>query len=89
MFFEFFICYCYPAQDLTDEADKLSESIYSSRWYDYPIYQKDVLMLTGKTQIQVIFTVGGILKLDLPTGMAAIKTMFSYSMFLRTMTMIN
>ncbi|VEN46151.1 unnamed protein product, partial [Callosobruchus maculatus] len=70
MFFEFFICYCYPAQDLTDEADKLSESIYSSGWYDYPIHQKDVLMLTGKTQIQVIFTVGGILKLDLPTGMA-------------------
>nr|CAI5862277.1 unnamed protein product [Callosobruchus analis] len=70
IFFEFFVCYCYPAQDLTVDAEQLANSIYFSEWYKYPNHCKEILMLVGKSQIRVVFTAGGLLELDLPTGMA-------------------
>ncbi|CAH1995064.1 unnamed protein product [Acanthoscelides obtectus] len=89
MFFEFFICFCYPAQDLTAGAEKLANSIYFSDWSEYPNHHREILLLLGKSQIRVVFTAGGLLEVDLKTGMAALKSVFSYSMFLRTMTMID
>nr|CAI5824709.1 unnamed protein product [Callosobruchus analis] len=62
MFFEFFICFCYPAQDLTAAAEKLANSIYFSDWYDYPNHHKEILMLIGKSQIRVVFMAGGLLE---------------------------
>nr|XP_023019279.1 uncharacterized protein LOC111508090 [Leptinotarsa decemlineata] len=85
MFFEFFVCYCLPAQHLADEVDKLSENIYCSKWYKYPQYSKDVLILVGKFQLKMLISAGGFANIDLKTGFAALKTMVSYCMFLRTM----
>ncbi|VEN36223.1 unnamed protein product [Callosobruchus maculatus] len=88
-FFVFFICYCYPAQELTTEAENLAESVYACEWYNFPEFQKDVLILLGKSRIKVAFNMGGILDLNLETGMAAVKAILSYSMFLRTMTLLE
>nr|CAH7750487.1 unnamed protein product [Callosobruchus chinensis] len=59
MFFEFFICYCFPAQ---------------AKWYENmtssSTYAKATLLLQGKSQIKVMFTVGGFLHLNLQTGLA-------------------
>nr|CAI5847028.1 unnamed protein product [Callosobruchus analis] len=89
MFFEFFICYCCPAQELKDEAELLSESLYFNNWHLHPAYYKDIAIFLGKSRIQVIYSAGGLMNLDLQTGMAAVKTMVSYSMFLQTMTQLE
>ncbi|CAH2002728.1 unnamed protein product [Acanthoscelides obtectus] len=90
MFFEFFICYCIPAQALIDESEKLVEGLYNSNWYEHmgssASYGKAMTLLQGKSQMRVMFTIGGFLNLNMQTGLAAVKTMVSYSMFLKTMT---
>nr|CAH7750495.1 unnamed protein product [Callosobruchus chinensis] len=59
MFFEFFICYCFPAQ---------------AKWYENmgsrSPYAKATLLLQGKCQIEVIFTAGGFLELNLQTALS-------------------
>ncbi|CAH2004119.1 unnamed protein product [Acanthoscelides obtectus] len=89
MFFEFFICYCCPAQDLKDEAELLSQALYFNDWHLHPSRYKNFAILLGKSQIKVIYSAGGLMNLDLQTGMAAVKTMLSYSMFLQTMTQLE
>ncbi|VEN34576.1 unnamed protein product [Callosobruchus maculatus] len=92
MFFEFFICYCFPAQALVDESEKVVEGLYNSKWYQHmgtsKTHAKATVLLQGKSQLKVMFTVGGFLNLNLQTGLSAVKTMVSYSMFLRTMTVL-
>ncbi|CAH2002731.1 unnamed protein product [Acanthoscelides obtectus] len=89
IFFEFFICYCVPFQELVDESGKLVECLYDSRWYEHvgstAPYAKAMLLLQGKSQMNVMLTAGGFLNMNLQTGIATLKTMVSYSMFLRTM----
>ncbi|CAH1997784.1 unnamed protein product [Acanthoscelides obtectus] len=89
IFFEFFICYCVPFQELVDESGKLVECLYDSRWYEHvgstAPYAKAMLLLQGKSQMNVMLTAGGFLKMNLQTGLATLKTMVSYSMFLKTM----
>nr|ALR72561.1 odorant receptor OR16 [Colaphellus bowringi] len=84
MFFELYICYCLPAQDLIDEAEKLPISIYCSKWYQYPNHFKDVLLLLGQFQLNMLISAGGVAILDIQTGFAALKSMVSYFAFLRT-----
>nr|CAI5837753.1 unnamed protein product [Callosobruchus analis] len=66
MFFEFFICYCFPAQ---------------AKWYENMSsssrYAKAMLLLQGKSQIKVMFTVGGFLNLNLQTGLS-VSIVFSF-----------
>nr|CAH7744998.1 unnamed protein product [Callosobruchus chinensis] len=70
MFFEFFICYCCPAQELKDEAELLSGALYFNDWHLHPAYYKDIAILLGKSSIKVIYSAGGLMNLDLQTGMA-------------------
>nr|CAI5837749.1 unnamed protein product [Callosobruchus analis] len=65
MFFEFFICYCFPAQAWYENMSS------SSR------YAKAMLLLQGKSQIKVMFTVGGFLNLNLQTGLS-VSIVFSF-----------
>ncbi|CAH2002733.1 unnamed protein product [Acanthoscelides obtectus] len=73
IFFEFLICYCVPSQE----------------WYEHvgstAPYGKAMVLLQGKSQMSVMLTAGGFLNMDLQTGLATLKTMVSYSMFLKTM----
>ncbi|VEN37306.1 unnamed protein product [Callosobruchus maculatus] len=89
MFFEFFICYCFPAQSLVDESQKIATTFFDSGWYNHLKYHRNTILLLGKAQLQVNFTVGGFLNLDLQTGLTMARSMFSYSMFLRTMTILK
>ncbi|CAH1956126.1 unnamed protein product [Acanthoscelides obtectus] len=89
MFFEFFICYCFPAQDLTNEAELLSVTMFGTNWYLYPAYYKDMMLFLGKSRLKVIYSAGGLFDLNRQTGMAALKNMVSYSMFLHTMTQLE
>nr|CAI5837754.1 unnamed protein product [Callosobruchus analis] len=81
MFFEFFICYCFPAQALVDESEKVVQSLYNSKWYENMSsssrYAKAMLLLQGKSQIKVMFTVGGFLNLNLQTGLS-VSIVFSF-----------
>nr|CAH7750499.1 unnamed protein product [Callosobruchus chinensis] len=74
MFFEFFICYCFPAQASVDESEKVVEALYNSKWYENmgsrSPYAKATLLLQGKCQIEVIFTAGGFLELNLQTALS-------------------
>nr|CAH7750498.1 unnamed protein product [Callosobruchus chinensis] len=58
MFFEFFICYCFPAQAWYENMGSRSP------------YAKATLLLQGKCQIEVIFTAGGFLELNLQTALS-------------------
>ncbi|VEN41374.1 unnamed protein product [Callosobruchus maculatus] len=87
MYVELFVCFCYPSQELFDEANQLSISLYcNTNWYNHPSCYRNILILLGKSQRRVIFTACGLLDLDLQTGMSAIQSMISYSMFLRKVT---
>nr|CAH7762641.1 unnamed protein product [Callosobruchus chinensis] len=76
MFFEFFICYCFPAQSLVDESQKIATSFFDSGWYNHLKYYRSTILLLGKAQQQVNFTVGGFLNLDLQTGLTVNKLIF-------------
>ncbi|CAH1978585.1 unnamed protein product [Acanthoscelides obtectus] len=89
MFFEFFICYCFPAQELMTQSKELPDILYCTNWYRYQKHSKDVLTFLGKCQVPITLNVGGMVELDLRTAVAALKTMVSYSMFLRTMTLLS
>nr|CAI5820265.1 unnamed protein product [Callosobruchus analis] len=83
MFFEFFMCYCFPAQSLVDEviacfdslkfansSQKIATTLFDSGWYNHIKYYRSTILLLGKAQLQANFTVGGFLNLDLQTGLA-------------------
>nr|CAI5829648.1 unnamed protein product [Callosobruchus analis] len=79
MFFEFFVCYCFPAQDLTDEAELLSVTLYSNNWNLYPAYYKDIMIFLGKSRLEVIYSAGGLLNINHQTGMSvSIFNLFVY-----------
>ncbi|XP_023019277.1 odorant receptor 22a [Leptinotarsa decemlineata] len=82
----FMICFCYPCQDMIDEATKISSSIYFSNWYKYPEHSKSTQMILLRGQKTMNIRAGGFLEMDLRTGLATLKTMVSYSMFLRTIS---
>ncbi|KAG5885620.1 hypothetical protein JTB14_006166 [Gonioctena quinquepunctata] len=84
MFFELYICYCLPAQQLIDAVETLPTNIYCTDWYQYPQHAKDVLIFLGQSQLDVSISAGGFARIDVQTGYAAFKTMISYCAFLRT-----
>ncbi|VEN49693.1 unnamed protein product [Callosobruchus maculatus] len=81
----FMMCYTIPAQRLTDEANKAGESIYFSLWYNYPKYAKPLINLIARSHKKVKIVPCGIMELSLEQGLAVIKNMVSYAMFLKTM----
>ncbi|KAG5885622.1 hypothetical protein JTB14_006168 [Gonioctena quinquepunctata] len=83
------LCFCCPCQDLTDEADRIRTSIYFSDWYRFPEYAKATMMILMRGQKMMIIEAGAFMRMDLQTGLSTIKTMVSYSMFLRTISSIE
>ncbi|KAG5898285.1 hypothetical protein JTB14_008628 [Gonioctena quinquepunctata] len=77
--------YCIPAHSLVDEAEKVSYSIFSSKWYEHPKYAKEIMMIMIGSKTNLTIKACGILNIDLVTCLSTVKTMVSYSMFLRTM----
>nr|ALR72580.1 odorant receptor OR37 [Colaphellus bowringi] len=67
---EFMLCYCYPCQDLSDEADNISYSIYFSNWYRNPEYFRDTQLIMQKGQKLVAIRPGGFMIMDLKTGLS-------------------
>nr|CAH7732188.1 unnamed protein product [Callosobruchus chinensis] len=80
----FLQCFSIPAQRLTDEASKVGVNTYFSRWYRYPEYVKPLIIVMSRSHNLVKIVPCGILELNLEQGLAAIKAMVSYSMFLKT-----
>ncbi|KAJ8967750.1 hypothetical protein NQ314_002629 [Rhamnusium bicolor] len=85
--FQYIICYCSPAQALSDEADEITNRTYFSKWNEHTTQsvKTATLMILGRSQKKVLITAGGFIKIDLETCLKTLKTMVSYSMFLRTM----
>nr|UTN00927.1 odorant receptor [Semanotus bifasciatus] len=85
---QYSVCYCVPAQAISDEAYATAYSIYSSKWYEHPTHSVKiaVLMIMAKAQHTLPIVAGGFLIVNLDTCFKTIKTMVSYCMFLRTMT---
>ncbi|CAH2002400.1 unnamed protein product [Acanthoscelides obtectus] len=80
---EFFVCYCFPSQILMDYSEGLSDTLYFTKWYQYPKFNKMVLLLLCQLQVTVAFNVRGIASFGYDIGLRAIKTVVSYCMFLR------
>ncbi|CAH1984295.1 unnamed protein product [Acanthoscelides obtectus] len=83
------VCFnCMPGQLLTNETEKTSEVAFYSNWEEVssPSVMCAVKMIIHRTQKPVFISAGGILSINMGTGMATLKTIFSYYMFLRTVT---
>ncbi|XP_050505038.1 uncharacterized protein LOC126883487 isoform X2 [Diabrotica virgifera virgifera] len=83
------LCYSIPAQALMDQADEVSHSVYFSKWYDYPHYAKHVWQIMVRDARRIEITAGGFVMIDLKMFMAAVKTIISYCMFLRTVSLVD
>nr|CAI5844639.1 unnamed protein product [Callosobruchus analis] len=83
--FQFVVFYCKPAQDLTDEAERTFNSAYFSKWYENLGNAQPTKNIIVQSQQRVFITAGRIIDINLATGLATVKTMVSYCMFLRTM----
>nr|APC94328.1 odorant receptor 15 [Pyrrhalta aenescens] len=77
--------YCIPSEAVMNQADKISESIYFSEWYNYPQEAKNVLQILQKETKPLRITAGGLFVVNLERFMIIEKTIISYCMFLRTM----
>ncbi|CAH1986776.1 unnamed protein product [Acanthoscelides obtectus] len=80
----FMKCFSIPAQRLTDEASMVGINIYFSPWHNHPKHSKPVIMIIARCQKLVKIIPCGLFELSLETGLAAIRAMVSYSMFLKT-----
>ncbi|VEN49689.1 unnamed protein product [Callosobruchus maculatus] len=80
----FMQCFSIPAQRLTDEASRVGVNTYFSRWYSHPEYVKPLIIVMSRSHKLVKIVPCGILELNLEKGLAAIRAMVSYSMFLKT-----
>ncbi|CAH1999455.1 unnamed protein product [Acanthoscelides obtectus] len=87
--FQFFICYCAYSQALINEANNVYMNIYLSEWQESIRPAKSAIMIIAMAQKEIEITAGGIANIDLKTGLATLKTMISYCMFLRTIAQID
>ncbi|CAH1966605.1 unnamed protein product [Acanthoscelides obtectus] len=79
------VYYCLPAQNLTDEINRVQHCAYFSKWYNYPREAHSMMLMISAAQRDVNITAGGIININLETSLSTIKTMVSYCMFLQTM----
>ncbi|XP_018561953.2 uncharacterized protein LOC108904055 [Anoplophora glabripennis] len=84
---QYCICYCLPAQAVTDEAELTSNYVYFNNWDNHPVSSVKVAqtMMLARAQQQTLILAGGFIKFDLETYLKTLKTMVSYAMFIRTM----
>ncbi|XP_023310232.1 uncharacterized protein LOC108909469 [Anoplophora glabripennis] len=84
---QYCICYCLPAQSVTDEAELTAKYVYFNNWNEHPLSSVKVaqIMIIARAQQRTLILAGGFIKLDLETYLKTLKTMISYAMFLRTM----
>ncbi|CAH2012156.1 unnamed protein product [Acanthoscelides obtectus] len=81
----FFVCYFIPAQFIQDEANKISRSIYLTKWYEHSLNAKPVVMIIARAYRPCRIVPCGIWELNLETGLMVIRATISYAMFLRTL----
>ncbi|KAG5877777.1 hypothetical protein JTB14_003174 [Gonioctena quinquepunctata] len=67
---EFLVCYCYPCQDLMDESLRISNSVYTSKWYEHPEFGRHVLSIVKCGQRIRPIKAGKFSNLDLGTGLS-------------------
>ncbi|KAJ8917575.1 hypothetical protein NQ315_000058 [Exocentrus adspersus] len=85
--FQYTVCYCIAAQAITDEADKINNSVYFGKWYEHPdeYVRTATKLMIANGQRPVAITALGFMKINLETCLKTTQTILSYCMFLRTM----
>ncbi|XP_031339879.1 uncharacterized protein LOC116168284 [Photinus pyralis] len=75
---------CYLAQKVTTESEKLVYSYYDMDFIGTDLkFQKALIILIGRYQHSVVFTVGKFTRLSICTFITIIKGVYSYYMFLK------
>nr|ALR72571.1 odorant receptor OR28 [Colaphellus bowringi] len=86
---EICLCYSIPAQTLMNEADEVGKNAYFSKWYEHPKDAKLILQIMIRDQKRMVITAGDFVRIDMEMFLTACKTIVSYCMFLRTMSMVD
>nr|CAI5866178.1 unnamed protein product [Callosobruchus analis] len=72
-------------ENVDKRINRIQNSAYSSRWYNYPKQAQSMMLMISAAQREVNITAGGLININLETSLSTIKTMVSYCMFLQTM----
>ncbi|KAG5867259.1 hypothetical protein JTB14_037237 [Gonioctena quinquepunctata] len=80
----FFMIFCVPGQNLTDEALNVANTVYSTEWYSQSEHSTAILMIIANAQKEVVFSIGGLINMNLASCVMIYKACFSYGTFLRT-----
>nr|CAH7744862.1 unnamed protein product [Callosobruchus chinensis] len=59
-----------PTTSRESPAELLSVTLYSNNWNLYPAYYKDMMLFLGKSRLEVVYSAGGLLKINHQTGMS-------------------
>ncbi|KAJ8950424.1 hypothetical protein NQ318_003700, partial [Aromia moschata] len=64
---QYIICYCIPAQIISNQADEVATSAYFSKWYERPtkLAKTAVLMIIANGQIPATIIACGFMKINM------------------------
>ncbi|KAG5867210.1 hypothetical protein JTB14_012516 [Gonioctena quinquepunctata] len=66
----FFMIYCIPGQNLTDEASNVGNAVYCTEWYRQLEHSTAIMMIIENAQKDVVFSIGGLMNTNLATCVA-------------------
>ncbi|KAJ8917578.1 hypothetical protein NQ315_000061 [Exocentrus adspersus] len=64
---QYILCYCIPAQAITDEADRTANYTYFNNWHEHltPSMKTAQIMIISRAQKKTLILAGGFIKVDL------------------------